>query len=263
MRKGYLDSSKGQVHFLESGQTGQKVILLHESPLSNKVFEKALPEIAKWAQVFAPDTPGYGNSDPLSPQSVMSDYAKVLVEVIEKWAAGDRVIICGVHTGASLAIEIANQMPSHCKGLFLIGVPVYSPAERDDRIANWCPDIKVTPAGEHFSWAWKRYQEIWPTAPLLYRNMAAIEMLRVSDRYNWGYQQAFLYDVMKQIKQITCPVTIAAAEGEFLFTGSKNLASELNFPFITFSGLDGQVPLRDPVLFSTALSDFADSVKTL
>ncbi len=261
MEKGYQKFDLGQIHFISAGTTGPKIVLLHESPLSNRMFEKSIPVLSQWSQVFAPDTPGYGNSDPLFKDAGLDEYASVLGAAIKNWAGKEKVLICGIHTGASLAIEIGNQFPKICLGLFLIGVPVYSEQDRADRIANWCPDIEIQSGGEHLMWAWNKYLDLWPTAPLLDRNMAVIEMLRVLDRYNWAYQQAFKFDAVNRIKTLSCPIRIAAAENEFLFSGSKNLAIDLNEVFTTFLGLDGAVPLRDPELFSTELKAFLETIQ--
>jgi pimeloyl-ACP methyl ester carboxylesterase len=260
MERGYQKSKNGQVHFITSGTTGPRIVLLHESPLSNRVFENCIPNLSEWSQVFAPDTPGYGNSDPLTKDSALDEYAKVVGQAIKNWAGNQKVLICGTHTGASLAIEVANQFNDLAVGLFLIGVPVYSEEQRADRIANWCPDIKIEESGQHLQWAWERYVKIWPSAPLAARNLAVIEMLRVSNRYNWGYLQAFMYDVEKSIRLVNTPIRIAAAEHEFLFTGSKKLADELSVKFVTFENLDGQVPLRNPKMFSDALKSFVQSI---
>jgi pimeloyl-ACP methyl ester carboxylesterase len=259
-QNGYVDLDFGQIHYSAYGQMGPRLALLHESPLSNKVFEKALPILGEWARVFAPDTPGYGNSTPLPRESSLSNLASVLAEAISTWAAGEKVIICGVHTGASLAIEIAAKFPDLCSGLFLIGVPVYSDAQRIDRIANWCPDISIDESGKHLIWAWERYQQIWPTAPVGDRNLAVLEMLRVWERYNWGYLQAFAYRPDIVISSITCPIHIAAAEGEYLYSASEELAKKRNIPFTTFLGIDGQVPLRNPESFSKHLELFSESL---
>jgi pimeloyl-ACP methyl ester carboxylesterase len=260
MFKGYQNFDYGQIHYLTAGDTGPSIVLLHESPLSNRVFEKCIPALSEWAQVFAPDTPGYGNSDALAKSSTLADYAKVIGESIKLWAGDRQVLICGTHTGASLAIELVNQFPNIASGLFLIGVPFYTEAESSDRIANWCPDIEITEEGEHLNWAWRRYQKIWPTAPLLDRNMAVLDMLSVSDKYNWGYLQAFNYAVGDRIKNVNCALRISAAENEFLFAGSKRLAEQINADFTVFAGLDGQVPLRAPDLFSEELKKFHESL---
>ena len=95
---------------------------------------------------------------------------------------------------------------------------------------------------------------------MLDRNMAVLEMLSVSDKYNWGYLQAFKYAVADRIKNVKCALRIAAAENEFLFAGSKKLADQINAEFTVFEGLDGQVPLRAPELFSKELKKFYESM---
>ena len=260
MEKGYHNFDHGQVHYLTAGVNGPRIVLLHESPLSNRVFEKCVPALTQWSQIFAPDTPGYGNSDALSKSSTLADYARVIGESIRRWAGDNPVLICGTHTGASLAIEVVNQFPNISSGLFLLGVPFYTESESADRIANWCPDIEISEDGKHLEWAWRRYQKIWPTAPMLDRNMAVLEMLSVSDKYNWGYLQAFKYAVADRIKNVKCALRIAAAENEFLFAGSKKLADQINAEFTVFEGLDGQVPLRAPELFSKELKKFYESM---
>lgn len=260
MKRTYVDVGDRQVHATFGGKTGQRIVLLHESPLSNRVYENAFQHLDNWSRYFAPDTPGYGKSDPISRDATMDKYAALLSQAIKQWADGEKVVIVGIHTGASVAIEIAAQYPEICQGLFLIGVPVYNESDRADRIANWCPDISIGVNGEHLQWAWNRYVKIWPTAPIEFRNLAVNEMLNVWDRYNWGYQQAFVYDVKTQIQKVTCPIQIAAAAGEFLHNASQDLAKEFDKPFVTFAGLDGQVPLRNPELFVSELRKFCESI---
>ena len=94
---------------------------------------------------------------------------------------------------------------------------------------------------------------------MLDRNMAVMEMLSVSDKYNWGYLQAFKYAVAERIKNVKCALRISAAEKEFLFAGSKKLADQIKAEFTVFEGLDGQVPLRAPDKFSAELKKFYES----
>jgi predicted DNA-binding ArsR family transcriptional regulator len=69
-----------------------------------------------------------------------------------------------------------------------------------------------------------------------------------------------MYDVEKSIRLVNAPIRIAAAEHEFLSSGSKKLADELSVKFVTFENLDGQVPMRNPEMFSEALKSFVQSI---
>ena len=71
-----------QVHYRRQGQ-GPAVLLLHQSPQSSREFE---PLMASWSEnftVIAPDTPGYGLSDPLPDSAAtMEDLALSVVEFL-------------------------------------------------------------------------------------------------------------------------------------------------------------------------------------
>ena len=63
VRRGYVDTRHGQVHYRESGK-GAPLVLLHATPRSARVYTKLQALLAKRFHVIAPDTLGFGNSDP-------------------------------------------------------------------------------------------------------------------------------------------------------------------------------------------------------
>ena len=119
-RRRYVDAAWGQVHCTYAGEEGPWVCLFHESPLSGEVWVEVIERLAASARVVAFDTPGYGASDP--PESrdhELVEYADVLAEAVTAFGVEDPVL-CGSHTGASLAIEIAHRVPG-VRGLVLRG----------------------------------------------------------------------------------------------------------------------------------------------
>src|SRR5690606_22193523 len=139
IRAGYVDSDWGQVHYRTAGTSGPWVALFHESPLSSRVYDQVLPILGERARVVAFDTPGYGASDP-PPRDGMEipEYAAVLARAASALGMSD-VVFGGVHTGASLAIEAARVFDRGARGLVLSGVPLFTPEERADYLANWTP----------------------------------------------------------------------------------------------------------------------------
>lgn len=260
--KGYYDFSAGQIHFATAGSSGPRIVLLHESPLSNRIYFPVAEKISSWGQLFLPDTPGYGQSTPLTPQADLSEYAAALISAIEQWSQGEQVIIGGIHTGACLSVEIANQAPELCRGLVLIGLPTYTEEMRESRIKNYAPGVDLATDGSHLTWAWKRYKNMWPSAPIEHTQLAVADLIYNIERYNWAYLQAFKYPTEERVGNIKCPIFMSAAKGEFLFERTKKLASEMNLEFHAFSGVDGQgqVSLRDPDELDQALKEFSNSI---
>jgi pimeloyl-ACP methyl ester carboxylesterase len=260
--KEYLNLESGQLHFAKAGETGPRIVLLHESPLSNRVYFDVMERMSTWSQVFAPDTPGYGQSTPLSSAATLSDFASKLIEGIRLWSKGEKVIVSGVHTGASLSVEIANQAPELCAGLLLIGLPTYTEEMRALRLSEYAPSVEIKEDGSHVMWAWDRYRKMWPTAPLAHIQLATADLIYNLERYNWAYLEAFKYRSEEKIKNVKCPILMSAAEGEFLYEGTKLLAEIEGHEFLGFPGLDwqGQVSLRNPDDLDKALKDFALSL---
>ena len=124
IRCGYVDTSWGQVHYRSAGNAGPWVGLFHESPLSSRVYEDVLVQLAPHCRAVAFDTPGYGSSAlPPSATEEIPDYAEVLGQAAVAVGMKDAVF-GGVHTGASIAIELAHDTaglhyavkPQNCSG---------------------------------------------------------------------------------------------------------------------------------------------------
>src|SRR5690554_3946820 len=106
--RAYVNTRWGQVHLRREGESGKALVLPHESPLSSTVYEPVLPLLGKRNTAIAFDTPGYGMSDGPPEGSEIPDYAATLLEAIDALGVGD-FAAAGVHTGASLAVQLAVQ----------------------------------------------------------------------------------------------------------------------------------------------------------
>jgi pimeloyl-ACP methyl ester carboxylesterase len=147
MERGYVTTRWGQVHLRRAGDAGPAVVLLHESPLSSAVYQEALPYLGADVRAIAFDTPGYGMSD--GPEGIMEipDYAATLLEAVDALGV-DRFAVAGVHTGASLAVQLAVQAPERVTHAILSGVPVWTEEERERYRLNMVPVENQLAAGQ-------------------------------------------------------------------------------------------------------------------
>ncbi|MCD9198695.1 alpha/beta fold hydrolase [Aeromicrobium wangtongii] len=259
VRGGYVDTRWGQVHYRIAGSSGPWIGLLHESPLSSKVYESVLTVLGRDARVVAFDTPGYGASDPPPAYGYeIPDYAEVLAEAAT--AIGmERPVLAGVHTGASIAIEMAHRL--EVSGLSLSGVALLDEQERAEFLATWNPKIPFDDEGAQFDWAVERYRRIWPDLSAEMLHIACIEVLRVFDRYEWGYQAAFRHDPAAPLAALDVPVMLLDAEFDMLAhldAKAMELAKDPRLNILP--GLQGQPHLRAPEEFSAELLAFAREV---
>jgi pimeloyl-ACP methyl ester carboxylesterase len=142
VRRGYLDSDDGQLHYREARPDAgtplrTPIVCLHQTPTSSLEFEPLMRELATDRVVVALDTPGYGGSDgPGEPQSI-DDYAGRLSQAMLHLGFGagplGRAVLFGYHTGAVLAAQIAFAHTALVAGIVLHGFPLRTPEERRQR----------------------------------------------------------------------------------------------------------------------------------
>ena len=108
VRRGYLTTNSGQIHYYHAGDSGPLLFLFHETALSASEFERTLPFLGTRCRAIALDTPGYGMSDaPHQPLS-MAALSAQFTEAINNFG-NEPFILAGAHTGSSFALELATR----------------------------------------------------------------------------------------------------------------------------------------------------------
>jgi pimeloyl-ACP methyl ester carboxylesterase len=126
-RRAYFDCKFGQLHvrtaFPTTGGFDEQVTLfcLHPIDASSHTFDRFLPELADVRSVYAPDLPGYGESDP-SPTRSAADAATAISDLANALRLR-QIDLLGVQYGAEVALELAAARPQLVRRLVLAGVP--------------------------------------------------------------------------------------------------------------------------------------------
>jgi len=126
-RRAYFDCKFGQLHvrtaFPATGGFNEQVTLicLHHSEGSSRTFERFLPEIADERSVYAPDLPGFGESDP-APSLTFGDAARAITDLAVDLRLR-QIDLLGVGFGAAVALELAAARPDLVRRLVLARVP--------------------------------------------------------------------------------------------------------------------------------------------
>ncbi|MFN8535812.1 MAG: alpha/beta hydrolase [Dehalococcoidia bacterium] len=249
--RGYVQTPDGAIHYRRAGRDGPTLVLFHESPLSSVIFHRALPLLGEKLQVWALDTPGYGQSDPPPAPLEIPDYGRRLLQAIDALGI-DRFAVGGGHTGASLAIEVAALAgPERISCAVLSGVPLLTAAERADYLASWSPEIALSAGSELYDWAWQRYQRIWGGDDPALNTVAIIQLLQAGPRYNWAYNAAFRHDPAPSLASLACPILLINPENDLLnFTDPRVLEMKPSARFVKVPGLRGQLPWRQPKVYA-------------
>jgi pimeloyl-ACP methyl ester carboxylesterase len=126
-RRAYFDCKFGQLHvrtaFPGTGGFDEQATLfcLHPMDDSSRTFSRFLADIADVRSVYAPDLPGYGESDP-SPARGIADAAAAVSDLAKELRLR-QIDLMGVQYGAEVAIELAASQPDLVRRLVLATVP--------------------------------------------------------------------------------------------------------------------------------------------
>jgi pimeloyl-ACP methyl ester carboxylesterase len=152
-RRAYFDCKFGQLHvrtaFPTSGGFDEQVTLfcLHPSEGSSRSFDRFLPEIADERSVYAPDLPGFGESD-AAPRLTVADAAGAISDLADDLRLR-QIDVLGVRFGAAVALELGAVRPTLVRRLVLAGVPLLDrmPVVKQESLV-----LRIQPAAADAQW---------------------------------------------------------------------------------------------------------------
>ena len=117
----WLKVSGLRIHCLTAGTFGPAVLLLHGSAFdaAGMSFESAISALATGCCVFAPDLPGFGESDPMPDRWGFADYSAFLCPLMTELGL-QRASLVGVSMGGGIALGFALNAPQRVERLVLI-----------------------------------------------------------------------------------------------------------------------------------------------
>jgi pimeloyl-ACP methyl ester carboxylesterase len=198
-------------------------VCFHHSPQSGRVFTEVLRDLGRDRFVYAPDTPGFGESDLPDQPPEIADYAAAMCELLDHLGHGP-VDLLGYHTGSSIAVELALQRRCQVRRLVLIGVPMFNVIERDSFMAQPWP-MPLTADGSHVASEWSRSMQ-WaaPGASLQLVARGFVDKLKAGDKAFWGARAAMRYPLAERLAAVQQPI-FAAGPRDDLWHISPRCAS--------------------------------------
>ena len=156
-RRGYFECRYGQLHVhhaMPRGggfEEGTPLLCLHDLPGSGRVFTRLLPLAGEDRSVYAPDLPGFGESDGPAARPTMRDYAAALGDFIDSMRLRTLAVL-GLRAGAVPATELALTRPTQVSRVILVSVPLLTEAERAARSPTPASSDGGSSSGEAARW---------------------------------------------------------------------------------------------------------------
>ena len=213
VRRMYVDCRYGQMH-LRSAFAGNggfdeltPLVCLHQSPMTGRVFDRFLPLMGTDRTVYAPDTPGFGESDPPPVQPSIADYAGAIGDFLDHLRLR-RVDLLGYHTGAAIAAELAIARPEQVRRVVMVAAPVFTDAEREAfERARWPSPLRED--GAHLAEEWQRSLR-WRGPGVTLEQLAAsfADKLRNGPRGWWGASAAMHWPAQDRLPRMQQPAMV-------------------------------------------------------
>ncbi len=133
VRRGYFECRYGQLHVhnaIPSGggfEEGTPLLCLHASPLSGRHFARFLAIAGVGRSVFAPDLPGFGDSDPPPARAGIAEHAAAVGDFLDAMRLR-QIDLLGHRFGALVAAELAAARPAQVRRLVLVSPPLAADA---------------------------------------------------------------------------------------------------------------------------------------
>jgi pimeloyl-ACP methyl ester carboxylesterase len=226
MKRAYATLPSGaQLHYRTAG-SGPPVIMLHPSPLSGRFCVPLGLRLAKNFTVYAVDTPGYGQSDPLPgepAQPALEDYVAPLRDFMD--ALGIRkAVVYGNATGAEIAHLFAYAHPERCAACMMDTAGHREDADLDAMLEGYFPDVTPRRDGSHLMTLWHMVSSLslfspWhstraedrlrtPLPPVEQLQATFVDYVLAGPRYAAAYRPAFYTAKHALITRVTVPATL-------------------------------------------------------
>lgn len=205
-RRAFSDTRTGQLHYRYTApRKGTPLVLLHQSPLSGRMYRHLIPELADRRQVLAPDTPGFGESAPPNAPPELGDYSDALIDWLDELGL-QQVDLFGYHTGSAIAADLAARYPARVRAIILMSVPLFD----EDRRRGWNPGpMELEADGSHVLDMWNStYTHRAPGQTLEMVGVTVAEKQRAGSKEWWGIRALSQYPLEQTLAHITRPVSL-------------------------------------------------------
>ena len=218
VRRGYFESRFGQLHVhnaIPPGggfEEGTPLLCIHQTAGTGRVFERFLALAGRDRSVYAPDLPGFGESDPPPTRSTIADYAAAVGDFLDTMRFR-QIDILGYQAGTLIAAEMAIARPKQVRRVVMVSVPVLNDAERDAfRRGSSAPSED----GTHLLNEWKRTLESYgPGVPLEVRARAFAEKLKSGVHPTWALAAAQQYASRERLALVTQSALVLRPKDDF------------------------------------------------
>ena len=217
LQRAYGKHANGQMHFRIAQPKAAEhnpLVCLHMSPSSGRIYDTLLREMGLDRIAIAPDTPGFGESDPPDNPPEIADFARANFSLLDQLGITEPVDVMGYHTGSLTAMEMARQQPERIRRLVLVSAAMFTEKELAEIKVEFAPQ-PLYEDGQHLVELWQKLR-LWrdPAQSLEATQWNFAEQLRGGQTAWWGHRAAFNYPREDVLPKLSLPILILNPEDD-------------------------------------------------
>lgn len=219
------------VHYRVCGE-GPAVVMLHDSPRSSRLHTATMKMLASRFRVFALDTPGYGNSQPLGLiDPAIPDFAEALREALAALGL-EEAPLYATHTSAKIALALAargGKMPL----LVLDGLSIPDAPAPETFINAYMRPFRPDADGAYLAAEWVHARDMLRWFPWFSRKAESrmamdapapewledygIDLFSAGPHYSDAYAAAMRWNPLEDLRTVQVPTRVAARSDDVLY----------------------------------------------
>ncbi len=257
MKRAYVDTPQGQVHY-QFGGSGEPLLLLHQGMFSSDEFCKVAPAFSKYYRCLAPDMLGYGMSDINPPDLPLEGYVRNTMDFMKALGV-KKASFVGIHTGSSIAIDIAANHPEMVNRIVVYGLASFAAGVREACLKSYTfSPVEIKEDGSHLvNRLWKTTRKLGQHASPEDWNMVVVAAAMARGGAFHAEHALFKYDEQKVWPLVKAPTLIISGTDDVFHARLEEMKGKIpGSKIAVMDGVDGFVTLEKPDEFARLALDF-------
>ena len=258
IQRSFVPTRSGSLHVAVCG-AGRPVLLLHQTPRSWDEYRDVMPLLGRHVRVLAMDTPGFGDSPPLTAvEPSIEAWADAVLAMLDTLDVAQACVV-GHHTGAVIGMEVAARAPERVSALVLSSCPMVDRERRMHHSLKAPIDTAVADAsGGHLIQLWAQRRPFYPAGDTALLDRYIVDALRSGTMAAEGHRVVNRYRMEDRIGLVRAPTLVIGATADpHAFPATRRIAAAIAGS-VVMEIAGGMVPLPDghPREFSDAILRF-------
>ncbi len=268
VRRAYADGPFGQIHYRiarpEKPSARPALFCLHQTPKSGRDYAALMTHLGRDRVVVAPDTPGYGDSDPPPSPPSIEEYADAMLALIAALQDGGDVMpgaidLMGYHTGGVIAARLAHRHPDRVRRIVFVSLAALDAKARESRLAHMHRFPVPREDSSNIAELWRLTETLNdPRLPVEWRHTALAECLRSGSRMPWGFRAVYEHDGISDLEALSQPALILCPRDDLWEVTRANAALLPRARLVAFDRAGNGFLDLDTAAVATLVTAFLD-----